>query len=627
MKGLQESAVGDFTRGGQTVLMFVRMIGEVLRKFAGLALLLYSATTLALFFHRTESYERYLLVKYAAAVAATEWLNNGPKPTSIRNPDGSYVTVRFVDVYNAPVMRQNLHDLIRVWLGCMLVSITVALTILAMLMVTIWRFGRSQRKEQLLRGSQIVEANQVRSDLHMHGVASDMSLGGVPIIKDSEVQHILLTGSPGTGKSSLLYGLFKRIRERGDRCICYSPSGDFIQWFHRAKTDVLLNPFDNRCPSWDPWQECVQDYHYDMLASALVPDGKSPDPFWDKASRVVISQLLQRCRENDERRIGRFLQLLSEVDLDDLHAYVSGTPAYTLLNPATEKTAQGIRTTATTYAHSLRYLPRKPDPFNIREWVLDDSSDQWIFLNAHADQRDAARPLLSAWLEVFTSAILSLPEDRQRRIWLVIDELPSLHKLASLPAFLAESRKFGGCGVIAFQMISQLREIYGPDGADSLSGLCATWACLRQNDPKTAEWTAKSFGEAEILEQSEGLSYGSHEMRDGVSLSQNRKMRQILLPAEVRNLDDLEGYIRLRGKLKSGPVPVAHFQMKRPKIKSVSEAFIKAKRIEALPAPQVIQPAQGSAGAPAEAEIEPDPLLTEDIFHGGAEPPRQAVNQ
>lgn len=43
------------------------------------------------------------------------------------------------------------------------------------------------------------------------------------------------------------------------------------------------------------------------------------------------------------------------------------------MNPAAERTAQGIRITATTAAQALRHLPERGRPFNLREWVLRGS--------------------------------------------------------------------------------------------------------------------------------------------------------------------------------------------------------------------------------------------------------------
>ncbi|WP_227634662.1 type IV secretion system DNA-binding domain-containing protein, partial [Klebsiella pneumoniae] len=70
--------------------------------------------------------------------------------------------------------------------------------------------------------------------------------------------------------------------------------------------------------------------------------------------------------------------------------------------------------------------------------------------------------------------ILGLSASRERRIWLFLDELPSLHKLPNLPEFCAEARKFGGCTFVAIQNFPQLRQIYGKDFAESIWDLLNT---------------------------------------------------------------------------------------------------------------------------------------------------------
>jgi type IV secretory pathway TraG/TraD family ATPase VirD4 len=43
---------------------------------------------------------------------------------------------------------------------------------------------------------------------------------------------------------------------------------------------------------------------------------------------------------------------------------------------------------------------------------------------------EALRPLISAWVDVLCTSILSLGEDRDRRIWMFLDELASLEPSA-----------------------------------------------------------------------------------------------------------------------------------------------------------------------------------------------------
>ncbi|MGC8141461.1 type IV secretion system DNA-binding domain-containing protein, partial [Salmonella enterica] len=68
-------------------------------------------------------------------------------------------------------------------------------------------------------------------------------------------------------------------------------------------------------------------------------------------------------------------------------------------------------------------------------------------ITVKADQLPSLRPLITVWLDIAISAIMSLTPDRKRRLYCVIDELPTLQKLPSLSDFLARARKYGGCGI------------------------------------------------------------------------------------------------------------------------------------------------------------------------------------
>ena len=329
-----------------------------------------------------------------------------------------------------------------------------------------------------------------------------------------------------------------------------------------------------------------------MLAAALIPDnlGKA-DPFWTIAARIVVAALTQTMARNGERSIPRLMELLSQVPLDVLYDYVRGTEAAAVIDPSSEKTAASIRSTAVAYVRSLRYLPIGRPPFHIRKWVHDEGHPGWIFLNAAAEQISSVRPVLSVWLEVFTSALLSLPPSQTRRAWLVLDELPSLHKIPSLPEFLAEGRKNGGCGAIGFQNIAQVRELYGAEGAQTLTDQCGTWILMRQNNPESAEWAAKALGQVEVLESNQGMSYGANDMRDGISLSQSKKVRPLLLDSQILTLENLEGYIRLPGGL-----PVAHFKHAWQPVPRLATPFVPT----ATPSDAKVKPDHGKGSAPVE---------------------------
>lgn len=56
---------------------------------------------------------------------------------------------------------------------------------------------------------------------------------------------------------------------------------------------------------------------------------------------------------------------------------------------------------------------------------------------------------------------MSLVENQQRRVWVVVDELASLKKLQLIPIAAAEGRKYGICLLAGVQSAYQLYQIYG----------------------------------------------------------------------------------------------------------------------------------------------------------------------
>ena len=98
------------------------------------------------------------------------------------------------------------------------------------------------------------------------------------------------------------------------------------------------------------------------------------------------------------------------------------------------------------------------------------------------------------------------------------------------PGERAASRQFGGCFVLGVQVASALRDLYGRNGAETISGLCGTRVVLAAPDRDTAQWSADSLGRSEVEEVAEGVSYGADTIRDGVSLTPRRELRALALP-------------------------------------------------------------------------------------------------
>ncbi|KIE04069.1 hypothetical protein NF27_JX00020, partial [Candidatus Jidaibacter acanthamoeba] len=66
-------------------------------------------------------------------------------------------------------------------------------------------------------------------------------------------------------------------------------------------------------------------------------------------------------------------------------------------------------------------------------------------------------------------------------------------------------------------------------------------------DAKTARWCADTIGNQEVEIVNEGLSYGVDKRRDGVNIAKNYREKNLVLPAEILSLPDLEGYLIMTG--------------------------------------------------------------------------------
>ncbi len=206
----------------------------------------------------------------------------------------------------------------------------------------------------------------------------------------------------------------------------------------------------------------------------------------------------------------------------------------------------------------------------------------WGGLAGHAsssngEQHKALKPLISMWIAMASLTLLSLPEDSNRRIWFICDELPSLHKLPLLGETIAEVRKFGGCFLLGMQSFSQLVKVYGRSGAAEIFDLLNTRAFFASPSHEMAQLVSRELGEEEIDDTRENYSYGANSIRDGISLGKNRITRSIVTYPEIMSLDPLTCYLRLPGQF-----PMTKLQLVHQKRKEIAAGFIERKLLNDL---------------------------------------------
>ncbi len=420
-------------------------------------------------------------------------------------------------------------------------------------------------------------------------------IAGIPWPKRAETQHTMVSGTTGSGKTVLISDLVAQIRTRNERCILYDKMGSYTRLFFDPSCDVLMNPLDARSPCWSPFFEARSPRDFDMMAAALIPQQKDTvDPFWVTAARQLFANGAGGLWKQGKTENRILVDHLLKTNLIALAQAMEGTVAQSIVDPDNPKTALSVRAMLTAHLGALEFLLDTGEPFSIRDWIAQDDGDGFLFLTSRGDQHASLRGLISTWLEIAVNTLLSLHQDDARRVWVVLDELPTLHQVPSLQPGLAESRQFGGCFVLGIQVISALRDLYGKNGAETISGLCGTRVVLAAPDQETARWSAESLGRGEVEEYSHGLSYGASVLRDGVSLTQRREMRSLALPSEIMRLENLQGYLKF-----PGPWPVARIGLRYVKRPKAAERFVPREEAQARDGDaDAMEPSRASEGPP-----------------------------
>ena len=600
--------VGSSTlRGGQTVFHGLRMWGQLLRAGVLVSMLAVVAVPGWHIGHRTTGYEWYAALIVTVAEAKLGLGYAADHRQEVRMRDGTTRVLTITEIAASPAAlrtRERLRDAV---FASALVGAKASLVAIALFLVLFWYRGWQLNRARRLRGAELATARElrrrirpwhapVREALSLSARPPPYRIAGVPYPERTETQHTIVSGTTGSGKTVLISDLVAQVRARGERCVLYDKMGSYTAAFFDAERDVLLNPLDARAPRWSPFLEARSPRDFDMMAAALIPQQKDTvDPFWVTAARQLFANGAGVLWDRGVSENKVLVDHLLKTELTALAQAMEGTVAQSIVDPENPKTALSVRAMLTANLSALEFLPDEGRPFSIREWISEDDGGGFLFLTSRGDQHASLRGLISTWLEIAVNAMLSLAQGTQRRIWVILDELPTLHQVPSLQPGLAESRQFGGCFVLGVQVVSALRDLYGRNGAETISGLCGTRVVLASPDRDTAQWSADSLGRAEVEEVTEGFSYGANTIRDGVSLTPKRELRALALASEIMRLANLSGYLRF-----PGPLPAATIALDYVKRAQAAERFVPREAAGAGPDAQESEPADTAGGGDAD---------------------------
>ena len=422
------------------------------------------------------------------------------------------------------------------------------------LIFLLWsRFGSGLKDERKNEGSGcVLTAAQVRSKLCSLDKCSRFTIGKMPLVKDMETRHFLVTGSTGSGKTNLIHNLLPQVEKLGQPAIVIDQTGEMIaKYYNPERGDIIFNPFDSRGRAWDFWADCGTREDLERFSKILIgfnrkQSSSHSDPFWENAAEAVFNSCIEFLGPASAS-IEKIAQMVCHSDINYLKRTLNNTEAGRYLSADSKQTAASIVSVLASNAKPLTYL-RSADgggSFSMKQHFanIKNGSPSWLFLATKPSSRSLTLPLISCLTELALARLMDSGIHKDRRVWTVIDELPALGLLPALSPLMAEGRKYGACVLAGMQSLNQLYSQYGHYDGSTIFGQFGTSFFFRNTEPAIAKMISSMCGSETITRQQKNTSFGANEFRDGVSYNEQQQRKSLVEPDDLANLAIGECYV------------------------------------------------------------------------------------
>ncbi len=335
-----------------------------------------------------------------------------------------------------------------------------------------------------------------------------------------EASHMLIVGGSGAGKTTILWPMINQIIERGDKAIIFSFKGDFEQKIGTGerigKQFALLAPWDTRSALWALGRDIRTRLDAEAFSNTLIPDpDKADNPMWTNGSRSLLVGIISEVQREYGEAWG-FAELAKKC-AEALADFKVLREIITRENPLAASLIGGgadSKTTTSFLANIAAYLTHVvnlgvaaddlKDAARGRQWSVNGWIAGKVPQIAILGFRPSAKSISEAWCASLIEQIVLKLEDlpdvspEDRRIWLILDEVPRMGKIPSITDALEVLRSKGVRIALGCQGINQIEETYSKTTARSWAMQTATKILGRIAEPEDQRWAAALVGERDL---------------------------------------------------------------------------------------------------------------------------------
>ncbi|MDU0353829.1 type IV secretion system DNA-binding domain-containing protein [Paraglaciecola aquimarina] len=390
-----------------------------------------------------------------------------------------------------------------------------------------------------------------------------------------QLGNIFISGSQGSGKSTVLKPILNAIFQYNRHALVYDAKLEYTQLFYK-KSIILINPFDTRSACWDIGKDIDSELSARNVAEAFIKESK--DPFWSDGAREVLIGILLSLNNTIPDWTWQDLNSHLSISIDKLQELVSNYhPRARVFVEKDSKMTQSLLAYMSTQLSWINVVSEywkdnNKHSFSVNQWVESELTEHQVIIPNIPNYSHVSSPVCAALLSLTANRLLS-QEDNDRQFWFVLDELADLPKTKSLINWLSKGRSKGGHTVAATQAQQQLRSKYGDD-AETLLSLFSNNITLRTNSYESASKLSKNIGNRTVELQS--MNYD----KDGnVSTSTQEKELPAVTAEQIMHLPTpsskgVTGFLTLAGYKATYLLTWPY-----PQLNPIAEGFI-AKGIE-----------------------------------------------
>ncbi len=302
-------------------------------------------------------------------------------------------------------------------------------------------------------------------------------------------------GRQGSGKSTALRFLIQQLIERHDtKLIVLDQQGDVASSWPNDNV-IFFAPHDCRSHAWDIGADIATDHEAQEFAAALV-EKTGGDTVWPDGARMVLEAVIVALQKRHGKDWG-FLELVNAIQLpplelrDLVRLHRDSVLTYLSIDSDGEYTRTAIGFVTNLQAAALPLLRPlalswgalpKAKRVSLRQWLLDDAPSQKTLILQNSTDFPA---ISAAWMRQVIQRLVRISgspgygQNKDKRLWFLLDEFPQLGELRDILTVPATHRKNNVTLLVTMQSISQVYSTYGHDAADGLLSLLQTKIILR----------------------------------------------------------------------------------------------------------------------------------------------------